>query len=303
VLLDTCHYGAASGARGRELSLRKRPLGEETPRDVIGARVLAAARRDQVACQAVLGGEWRGVFSWAVTTAMEQWKVSQEGTATRLDVTYGKLMETVERLTAALWFDQKPELRGPRNLAELPVFHRGLEVPPGATSELPNADRRTQQIDPGVRNYLLYNLMQAGVSIGKVLVTGATAGAGFDANREYWYLTTNVNTGSPVTFVGGTSEYWSNPPSGLGTLSFVTNRTPTWTSGTPRGTMLLESNALTGERIGINWAMTESGGVWSGSITWWHSNTNNVFGPSTNNTLSPGTPATGTWYYYSTSPL
>jgi hypothetical protein len=159
------------------------------------------------------------------------------------------------------------------------------------------------QIDPGVRNYVLYGLLQGGVQIGKVLVTGSVAGAGFDANREYWYLATNVNTGSPLTFSGGTSQDWSNPPSGLGTLSFVTQRTPTWTSGTPRGTMLLESNALTGERVGINWGMSVSGGVWSGSITWWHSNTNNIFGPSTTNTLSPGTPSSGTWYYYVTSPL
>jgi hypothetical protein len=159
------------------------------------------------------------------------------------------------------------------------------------------------QIDPGVRNYVIYDLFQSGVQIGAVLVTNSTAGDGYEANREYWYLNANPSMSSSLKFVGGTSEYWSTPPSGLGTLSFVTNRTPTWTSGTPRGTLLLESIAGTSEKIGINWGMSESGGVWSGSITWWHSSTGNIFGPSTTNTLSPGTPSAGTWYYYVTSPL
>jgi hypothetical protein len=162
---------------------------------------------------------------------------------------------------------------------------------------------RRAQIDAGQKNYVIYDLIQSGVQIGKVLVTNSTAGDGYEANREYWYLNANPSMSSSLKFVGGTSEYWSTPPSGLGTLSFVTNRTPTWTSGTPRGTLLLESIAGTSEKIGINWGMSESGGVWSGSITWWHSTTGNIFGPSTTNTLLPGTPSTGTWYYYVTSPL
>lgn len=138
--------------------------------------------------------------------------------------------------------------------------------------------------------------------MGTVLVT-ATAGGGYTANREYWYLTSNLSNSASYTFSGGTSEYWSSPPSGLGTLSFVTQRTPTWTSGTPSGTFPLHSNALTGERVGMNWQMTFSRGSWTGSITWWHSSTGNVFGPGTSTTLSPGTPPSGTWYSYTTSPL
>jgi len=172
-----------------------------------------------------------------------------------------------------------------------------------ATDEDDLGEARQAQIDPGMRNYVIYTLWVSGSPIGKVLVTGSTAGAGFDANREYWYLTQNASNGAALTFVGGTSEYWSNPPSGLGTLSFVTQRRPLWGSDTPAGSMLLETNPLTGERVGIDWQMGSSHGSWSGSITWWHSSTGNIFGPSTVNTVSPGTPASGTWYSYTTTPL
>ncbi|MFT3770048.1 MAG: caspase family protein [Minicystis sp.] len=317
IVLDTCHAGSAAGlspesAPKRPLSLLRRSadelgamLGATPPLDSISARVLAAARPDEVAYQSELDGRFRGVFSWAVCAAMEQWKMTPEGNTTRLDVSYGKLVETTQRLVSALWFDQRPELRGPDGLADLAVFHPGLHGHAGETAETPNAKRLTQQIDPSNKGYVCYTLsLPNGTTIGKVIVTN-TSGAGFDANREYWYLTQNVSMGSAITFTSGAAEDWTNPPSGLGTLSFKTNRTPTWTSGTPSAstTLLLETNVLTGERIGINWQMTVSHGSWGGSITWWHNSQSNIFGPSETNTLSPGLPASGTWYYYTTAPL
>ncbi|APR79433.1 Hypothetical protein A7982_04780 [Minicystis rosea] len=317
IVLDTCHSGSALAAedapqKGRPLSLLQRSaselgatLGLTPPLDTIDARVLAAARHDQVAYQSELDGRFRGVFSWAVCAAMEQWKMTPEGNTTRLDVSYGKLIETTQRLVSALWFDQKPELRGPAGLADLAVFHPGLEGHAHETHDRPNAKFLTQQIDPGWKDYTLYSVsLPNGTSIGKVLVTN-TAGAGYTANREYWYLTSNPTMSNGLVFTGAAPEYWSNPPSGLGTLSFKTNRTPTWTSGTPSSStsILLETNALTGDRIGINWQMTASHGTWGGSITWWHNSQTNIFAPSTTDTLTYGTPASGTWYYYTTAPL
>jgi hypothetical protein len=159
-----------------------------------------------------------------------------------------------------------------------------------------------QELDPGLRDYLIYELYQSSTLIGKVLVT-RTAGGGYDANREYWYMTTNVSMNTALSFVSSAEEGWSNPPSGLGTLSFVTARTPQWTSASPPSSMLLKINALTGEKIGIDWKMFVSHGVWNGSIDWWHSNTNDLFGPSATNVLSPDSTPSGTWYRYTTSPL
>jgi hypothetical protein len=80
------------------------------------------------------------------------------------------------------------------------------------------------------------------------------------------------------------------------------NRTPTWTSGTMGGTLPTYSNTLTGERDAINWKMTYSGGVWSGTITWWHNGTGNLFGPGVTRTLTP-TSTSGSAYYDTESPL
>ncbi len=164
-------------------------------------------------------------------------------------------------------------------------------------------EAQAAQLDPGMKDWVVYQIQDPfGALMGKVLVT-ATSGGGFTANREYWYMSTNPSGSSSLTFVGGTPQYWSTPPSGLGTLSFTTLRGPTWTSGTPSGTMLLRTNVFTGERVGLDWHMSVDSGVWSGYITWWHSTTGTIFYPGTTNALSPGTPATGTWYYDTITPL
>ena len=316
MVLDTCHAGAPTESAtpqraARELSLLGRRAsdiadeltgaGAPPQRDAIGARVLAASRRDRVAYQAMLDGRYRGVFSWALTCAMEQWQVTEEGSHARLDVSYGRLVETAQRLVSALWFDQEPELRGPVGIADVAVLKHGLVCRPGDTTERPNAVFKTAQLDPGFKDYLIYDILQGLVNRGKVLVT-RTAGGGFAADREYWYLTSNISMGSSLTLISGADEYWSTPPS-VGTLSFKTQRRAVWTSATPSGTLLLETVAGTSQKYGINWQMALSHGSWSGSITWWNSATTDMFGPSQTNTLSPGSPSAGTWYSFVTSPI
>ena len=68
------------------------------------------------------------------------------------------------------------------------------------------------QLDPGEDDYVIYTVLNdAGLQLGSVLVT-ATAGDGYAANREYWYLTRNLSNDLAVTFTGGASESWSTPP-------------------------------------------------------------------------------------------
>jgi hypothetical protein len=158
------------------------------------------------------------------------------------------------------------------------------------------------QLDPGYKDYVIYGLTDvSGFPLGQVLVT-STAGGGYAANREYWYMTSNLSNSSAVRFSGRASEYWSTLPSGLGTLSFTTVRTPTWTSANTRGTMLVYENPLTGEYDAMNWGMSNSSGTWTGSIVWWHESTGNLFGDSVTRTLSP-TSTSGTHYYYVSTPL
>jgi hypothetical protein len=48
--------------------------------------------------------------------------------------------------------------------------------------------------------------------------------------------------------------------------------------------------------------MSDSGGSWTGSITWWHDSTGNMFGDSVTRTLTP-TQVRQVRYYYTTDPL
>src|SRR5262245_34070199 len=76
------------------------------------------------------------------------------------------------------------------------------------------------QLTPDMKDYLVYSLTQAEVQVGKVLVA-RTTGGGYTAGTEYWYMYGNVSMGSSLTFTSGSSQYWSTPPSDLGTLSFT----------------------------------------------------------------------------------
>src|SRR5262249_917882 len=202
-------------------------------------------------------GGWRGVCWWAVCWAMEQWQATQEGAGVRLNVSYGKLLETAQRLVSALWFDQTPELRGPAGLADLAVLHPGLAGHEGETHDRPHGAFKAQEPDPGIKDYLIYNLTQGAVTGGKVPVAHPTRG-GCTAGNEYFYMTANVSMSSSLTISSGASQNWSNPPSGLGTLSFTMPQRPTWSSGTPSGTLLCHTNNLTGDKVCINWQMSES---------------------------------------------
>jgi hypothetical protein len=320
VVLDTCHSGSDPGVlppnaagTGLGLTLTGRPLSDlpgvkhrGTARELVelAGRVLAASRRDQVAYQVCVDGEYHGVFSWAVTTALGQWHATQEAGYVRFDVSYGTLVQTAGNLIGALWIDQSPELHGPAGVADLAVLRQGLVGQPGETVAMPDGKAIPEQLDPGHFDYVIYALNDnAGNQLGQVLVTATASPDGtYLANYEYWYMTTNLSNSSAVTFTGGASQYWSNAPTGLGALSFSTPRTPHWTLSNLTTVPILQYyNSLTGQLIGINWGMSNASGAWTGSITWWHNTPSNVFGANTTTTLSPGS-QTGRYYYFVSTP-
>jgi hypothetical protein len=122
-----------------------------------------------------------------------------------------------------------------------------------------------------------------------VLVTATgDPSLGFDPNTEYWYLTANLSNDAAVTFTGGPSTSWSSPPSGLGSLSFATARSTSWTQDYMVGTLLLQHNTLTGKVVGLQWNMGFDGAVWAGNMTWYHNTATSVLGPNTATRLAPG---------------
>jgi hypothetical protein len=58
----------------------------------------------------------------------------------------------------------------------------------------------------------------------------------------------------------------------------------------------------------LNWNMGGTNGgcsvcEWTGSITWYHTSTDNVFGAKQSATLSPSSSYGGSWYSYVATPL
>jgi hypothetical protein len=170
--------------------------------------------------------------------------------------------------------------------------------------EAPLGEAAEAQVDPLSLDYALYQIQQDGTSAGHLLVT-RTAGLGYDANREYWYLNRNLSSTSTLTFSGGTAHTWAAPPN-LIHLSFVTARTPEWVSGTPKGALLQETYVKDGVTLhtGIDWRITITAGVgWGGYIKWWHSNHDSILGPKQTDTFVYEPHVESTWYSYTTAPL
>lgn len=199
VILDTCHAGAVSSQSGKSLALRRHHAdhvreksGEQgTPAFVeLRGRVLAAARRDQVAYQSMFDGQHRGAFSWAICSAVEQWAARQQGKYVRFDVSYGTLVETARQLLGTLWLSQEPELRAASGVADLAVFQHGTNPHPGQTTVVPDGARRLAQIDSGNLNWRQINLVfndSQSTRLAVVYVFNQAMGS-FSTGTEYWYV-------------------------------------------------------------------------------------------------------------------
>jgi hypothetical protein len=166
------------------------------------------------------------------------------------------------------------------------------------------APRARAQLDPGTDGYLIYTITQGTVTLGQVLVTNLEGG-GYNAQTEYWYMNAAIDSSTEFIISAGTAQPWSNPPTGLGTLSFGMADESTWTLGTPSGTIHVYHNILTKEYDGLQFNMSVNvDGVWSGSITWWKltDSAGYLLGPGDVRTFQPQT-LSGNAYYITTSPL
>ncbi len=141
-------------------------------------RVLSACQPDQVSEWSVFDGEWRGAFSWALSSAMGQWQTSDEDGVIHFDVSHEELLRRARALLSALSFDQVPTLIGPEPAGALPLLYPGREAPANATSREPTQARCGGQIDGGMRDFRVYSLAliradQSQLPIARMVVTNA----------------------------------------------------------------------------------------------------------------------------------
>ncbi|MDI1476503.1 caspase family protein [Polyangium sp. y55x31] len=163
-LIDGCHgqvgLDRAQSLRGK---LRARAEASPVPEGAgVAERVISACRRDQESQSSHFGGERMGAFTWAMTSALGQWRIRRENGVNRSTVSHGELLSRARALLAALSFEQEPVLSGPPGVAALPFLHPGDEVHPGETSEAPDGRRPGRQLDGGqinVGQYLPYQVV------------------------------------------------------------------------------------------------------------------------------------------------
>lgn len=164
----------------------------------VSHRVFLASRPGQHAHQGKLGRNVHGALSFALVTAAEQWKASEDPGQTGLDVNHKQLFKRARKLLRALRMKQSPKLRVPFDRAsrslvrKMPFF--GLH--PGVTSRKADAARGHVQIDPSEScDYCLYPLTISDALGNPTNTYGAILA---------------VNEAPRTTFgYNGTTEYWS----------------------------------------------------------------------------------------------
>lgn len=214
VVLDCCYSAAADGtthggAPGRRklLSLTGRSfsiaapgspgaaLGTGVPRPAISERVISASEIGHPAYQAKFAGRWNGAFTWALTSALSEWRATREGEVMRLDVSYGTACTTAGALLGALSFRQRPQLHpqdDPARLAvlqKLAFFHPGDVGHPNETSLTPDGWRMKGQMDP-TEQWCRYQFALPSVSgfVQCVSLAVRVDGVNMVPQREYWRL-------------------------------------------------------------------------------------------------------------------
>lgn len=251
--------------------------------DVVKARVFCASGTGESAYQAILGGQWRGAFSWALTVALEQWAIVPGRTVTKHSTMSNiELLFRARMLLESLSFPQHPVLIDEignkvflgQNVAEAVDPDRG--------------DRKAIQIDPGTKDFRWYEFTQNKKLIAYVLVA-KTSGkisyngkyVAYDAGQEYWKMFSSPTDDptAPLTVTWTDHDYGdakTPPPSGyVSDYSFVVKQSVSWTQNFDSESGFFDAKL----QAGLNWNIVQDErGQWIGSQTWYNKdNENNVF--------------------------
>lgn len=99
--VDACYRHGASDGKGD---------GIELPRLGRGDVLFSAAPPRQPSHELFVGGEWRGAFSWAVTSILDRWGVRNAGVDPDFNLDYATLRERAAELLRAMAVVQPPQV-------------------------------------------------------------------------------------------------------------------------------------------------------------------------------------------------
>ncbi len=201
MMLDCCHAQAGVDvAQSILMRLRAKKAGAGLPQRA-RARVVAACARDQQSVSARFLGEEMGAFTWAVTSALGQWKTVVHDGVAEVDVSYGNLVERTRALLSVLSFEQIPTLSGPAGLAQWAFLHPGTLPTSDETNRAPTADRPGHQLDGG-ENIGKYRIYRLALDVG---------GNQFSELATIYVTASNMGQSPPQighTTMQSSTEYW-----------------------------------------------------------------------------------------------
>lgn len=130
VILDSCHSGSAG--RGYPMPEQSRALPEITddvaeepgfddPPGKVGALILSASQDKEEARERIYQGKWRGNFSWALTTVLNQPSVSGSESAERI-------FQRVTSFMKGEGVSQQPVLEGNQERRKGPLFGKAADT-------------------------------------------------------------------------------------------------------------------------------------------------------------------------------
>ena len=288
VLLDCCNAGSAEGSvpTSRRTSLGRRALPARLAgvAPAISERNLCASAAGAPAYQAHFDGEARGAFSWAVSVAAEQWKLTEEGSHVYLTISHEELIARAGAMLAALSFPQVPVLVAPERVGRMPVLKPGIVPRAGDASEDPTRGRSEIQLTGDVKvgdqdsDYVIYTLtLDGNLVLGRILVTNTASPDGpYEAHTEYWSLTEAVRAvprASGMTIVGA-GGFWSGLQGfpvddalpGFSVRQEVPWHDP-WFLRFTLGTLFAQQVEETERRVSLAWTLYYAGG-WGGWVRW-----------------------------------
>jgi hypothetical protein len=219
IVLDCCHAQEGVHAEAR-LRCRLKTEALTRPIQPHRVRVLSASEAEQSAASSTFGGSPMGAFTWALTSAMGQWRTTEEQGVVRLDASYDELVRRSKELLTALSFTQTPGFT-PASYGVLPFMHPGPKAAPGETTPEPDGDRGRRQLDPGYKNFRNYALQMV---VSNVTTTLAYMIVTNDVAGTFYY---KENGGPTRTMAMSTrKEYWFVNPSRTAALQSAWNHSP-----------------------------------------------------------------------------
>ncbi len=153
----------------------------------ISKRVFCASGPDEPSVQRVLGGYWHSAFSWALTTALEQWKIEDGAGLAYSTVSHTELLFRARMLLRSLSIPQHPRLVGDFGLSNAPVGCDYRSSSRGKTSQRPDVKGTEGQIDPSDKSILTIMQIKDGSDLIVEGIIVRTSYKDFAQGFEYWY--------------------------------------------------------------------------------------------------------------------